>query len=148
MFIIKLICVQLQQSTAKRPIVDHKCLDQSTFALQKFKLTTLKMHSTQSQFNIFPRANIFIFDENNFRFRNVVSAATRLATLVVRNICSDAMLKLIGAHCNILQYLVVANSKQVILLLFFYIFKYLKGIFGQHIFNISLKKFTQKDLNN
>jgi len=48
-----------------------------------------------------------------FRFRNVVSAATRLTTLVVRNICSDAMLKLIGAHCNILQYLVVANSKQV-----------------------------------
>ena len=40
-------------------------------------------------------------------------AASRLTTLVVRNICSDAMLKLIGAHCNILQYLVVANSKQV-----------------------------------
>ena len=48
-----------------------------------------------------------------FRFRNVVCAASRLTTLVVRNICSDAMLKLIGAHCNILQYLVVANSKQV-----------------------------------
>ena len=47
------------------------------------------------------------------RFRNVLSAASRLQTLVVRNICSDAMLKLIGAHCNSLQYLVVANSKQV-----------------------------------
>jgi len=47
------------------------------------------------------------------RFRNVLSAASRLQTLVVRNICSDAMLKLIGAHCNLLQYLVVANSKQV-----------------------------------
>ena len=32
---------------------------------------------------------------------------------MVRNICSDAMLKLIGAHCTMLQYLVVANSKQV-----------------------------------
>lgn len=47
------------------------------------------------------------------RFRNVVSAASRLSTLVVRNICSDAMLKLIGANCNSLQVLVVANSKQV-----------------------------------
>ena len=37
----------------------------------------------------------------------------RLQTLVVKNICSDAMLKLIGAHCNSLQFLVVANSKQV-----------------------------------
>lgn len=47
------------------------------------------------------------------RFRNVVSAARSLSTLVVRNICSDAMLKLIGANCNSLQVLVVANSKQV-----------------------------------
>ena len=47
------------------------------------------------------------------RFRNVLSATTRLQTLVVKNICSDAMLKLIGAHCNSLQFLVVANSKQV-----------------------------------
>ena len=47
------------------------------------------------------------------RFRNVVSAASRLNTLVVRNIASDAMLKLIGANCNSLQVLVVANSKQV-----------------------------------
>ena len=30
------------------------------------------------------------------RFRNVVSAARSLSTLVVRNICSDAMLKLIA----------------------------------------------------
>ena len=37
------------------------------------------------------------------RFRNVVSAASRLSTLVVRNICSDAMLKLIGANCNSLH---------------------------------------------
>lgn len=47
------------------------------------------------------------------RFRNVLSATGRLQTLVVKNICSDAMLKLIGAHCNSLQFLVVANSKQV-----------------------------------
>ena len=47
------------------------------------------------------------------RFRNVLSSASRLTSLVVRNICSDAMLKLIGAHCSMLQYLVVANSKQV-----------------------------------
>ena len=47
------------------------------------------------------------------RFRNVLSATARLQTLVVKNICSDAMLKLIGAHCNSLQFLVVANSKQV-----------------------------------
>ena len=47
------------------------------------------------------------------RFRNVLSSASRLTSLVARNICSDAMLKLIGAHCVHLQYLVVANSKQV-----------------------------------
>jgi len=47
------------------------------------------------------------------RFRNVLTSASRLSSLVVRNICSDAMLKLIGAHCVHLQYLVVANSKQV-----------------------------------
>ena len=47
------------------------------------------------------------------RFRNVLSSATRLHSLVVRNIASDAMLKLIGAHCTGLQVLVVANSKQV-----------------------------------
>jgi len=47
------------------------------------------------------------------RFRNVLTSASRLTSLVVKNICSDAMLKLIGAHCCHLQYLVVANSKQV-----------------------------------
>jgi len=47
------------------------------------------------------------------RFRNVLTAASRLTSLVVRNICSDAMLKLIGAHCTHLQFLVAANSKQV-----------------------------------
>ena len=52
------------------------------------------------------------------RFRNVLSSATRLHSLVVRNIASDAMLKLIGAHCTGLQVLVVANSKQVRKILF------------------------------
>jgi hypothetical protein len=46
-------------------------------------------------------------------FRNVLTSANRLTSLVVRNICSDAMLKLIGTHCHSLQYLDIANSKQV-----------------------------------
>ena len=45
------------------------------------------------------------------RFRNVVSAASRLSTLVVRNICSDAMLKLIGANCNSIQVFMVATGQ-------------------------------------
>ena len=49
-----------------------------------------------------------------FRFsRNVLTSATNLSTLVVKNICSDAMLKLIGTHCTSLQYLDISNSKQV-----------------------------------
>jgi len=47
------------------------------------------------------------------QFSNVLNSATRLSTLVVRNICSDAMLKLIGNHCSSLQVLIIANSKQV-----------------------------------
>lgn len=46
-------------------------------------------------------------------FRNVLTSASKLTSLVVKNICSDAMLKLIGAHCQQLQYLAIANSKQV-----------------------------------
>jgi len=43
----------------------------------------------------------------------VLTTALRLTTLVVRNICSDSMLKLIGANCTTLQILIIANSKQV-----------------------------------
>ena len=46
-------------------------------------------------------------------FRNVLTSATRLTSLVVKNICSDAMLKLIGRHCSALQYLDISSSKQV-----------------------------------
>ena len=46
-------------------------------------------------------------------FRNVLTSATRLNSLVVKNICSDAMLKLIGRHCAALQYLDISSSKQV-----------------------------------
>jgi len=46
-------------------------------------------------------------------FRNVLTSATSLTSLVVRNVCSDAMLKLIGTHCVALQYLDIACSKQV-----------------------------------
>lgn len=48
-----------------------------------------------------------------FLFRNVLSSATHLNTLIVKNICSDAMLKLMGTHCENLQHLDIANSKQV-----------------------------------
>ena len=48
-----------------------------------------------------PRSSLLCMDP--LRFCNVVSAASRLSTLVVRNICSDAMLKLIGANCNSLH---------------------------------------------
>ena len=57
----------------------------------------------------------------------------RLTSLVVRNICSDAMLKLIGANCASLQVLIIANSKQVGYLLFF------KNIFGFY-FHFQLHK--------
>ena len=46
-------------------------------------------------------------------FRNVLTSATHLTSLVVKNICSDAMLKLIGTHCHRMQYLDISNSKQV-----------------------------------
>lgn len=46
-------------------------------------------------------------------FRNVLTAASDLTSLVVKNICSDAMLKLIGTHCHNLQYLDISNSRQV-----------------------------------
>ncbi len=49
-------------------------------------------------------------------FRNVLTSANRLTSLVVRNICSDPMLKLIGMHCHALQYLDISNSKQVCIL--------------------------------
>lgn len=46
-------------------------------------------------------------------FRNVLTSASSLTSLVVKNVCSDAMLKLIGTHCPRLQYLDISNSKQV-----------------------------------
>lgn len=46
-------------------------------------------------------------------FRNVLTSASSLTSLVVKNVCSDAMLKLIGNHCPALQYLDISNSKQV-----------------------------------
>ena len=46
-------------------------------------------------------------------FRNVLTSASSLTSLVVKNVCSDAMLKLIGNHCPLLQYLDISNSKQV-----------------------------------
>ena len=46
-------------------------------------------------------------------FRNVLTSASNLTSLVVKNITSDAMLKLIGAHCRRLEFLVVSNSKQI-----------------------------------
>jgi hypothetical protein len=46
-------------------------------------------------------------------FRNVLTSASHLNTLVVKNICSDSMLKLIGDHCFFLQYLDISGSKQV-----------------------------------
>jgi len=48
-----------------------------------------------------------------FLFRNVLSSATHLSTLIVKNICSDAMLRLMGTHCHNLQHLDISNSKQV-----------------------------------
>ncbi len=48
-----------------------------------------------------------------FLFRNVLSSAINLNTLIVKNICSDAMLKLMGTHCQNLQHLDISNSKQV-----------------------------------
>ena len=48
-----------------------------------------------------------------FLFRNVLSSATNLTILIVKNICSDAMLKLMGTHCLNLQQLDISNSKQV-----------------------------------
>jgi hypothetical protein len=42
-------------------------------------------------------------------FRNVLTSASRLHSLVVKNICSDAMLKLIGTHCHGLQYLDISR---------------------------------------
>ena len=48
-----------------------------------------------------------------FLFRNVLSSATQLTILIVKNICSDAMLKLMGTHCQHLQQLDISNSKQV-----------------------------------
>ena len=48
-----------------------------------------------------------------FLFRNVLTSATGLSTLIVKNICSDAMLKLIGTHCHHVQYLDISHSKQV-----------------------------------
>ena len=47
-------------------------------------------------------------------FRNVLTSASSLTSLVVKNVCSDAMLKLIGNHCPLLQYLDISNSKQVL----------------------------------
>ncbi len=46
-------------------------------------------------------------------FRNVLTSATHLSSLSVRNICSDAMLKLIGTHSRALRHLDIASSKQV-----------------------------------
>ena len=48
-----------------------------------------------------------------FLFRNVLSSATNLSTLIVNNICSDAMLRLMGTHCHNLHHLDISNSKQV-----------------------------------
>ena len=47
-------------------------------------------------------------------FRNVLTSASHLNSLVVKNVCSDAMLKLIGTHCPQLQFLDIASSKQVV----------------------------------
>ena len=46
-------------------------------------------------------------------FRNVLTSASRLHSLVVKNICSDAMLKLIGTHCHGLQYLDISRCAAV-----------------------------------
>ena len=45
--------------------------------------------------------------------RNVLTSASSLVSLVVKNVCSDAMLKLIGTHCQNLHYLDISNSFKV-----------------------------------
>ena len=74
---------------------------------------------------------IFLFLLNRMDpllFRNVLTSASSLKSLVVKNVCSDAMLKLIGNHCPFLQHLDISNSKQVfsilIILIISLIFKY------------------------
>ena len=56
-------------------------------------------------------------------FRNVLTSASSLKSLVVKNVCSDAMLKLIGNHCPFLQHLDISNSKQVLSVLIFHVMK-------------------------
>ena len=48
-----------------------------------------------------------------FSSRNVLTSASNLMSLVVKNVCSDAMLKLIGTHCHNLQFLDISNSFKV-----------------------------------
>ena len=59
------------------------------------------------------KLHVFEFRMDPLLFRNVLTSASSLTSLVVKNVCSDAMLKLIGNHCPLLQYLDISNSKQV-----------------------------------
>jgi len=74
-------------------------------------LRCIKKNGTALEHLELARSSLLRMD--HLQFRNVLSSATRLTSLVVRNICSDAMLKLIGANCASLQVLIIANSKQV-----------------------------------
>ena len=74
-------------------------------------LQCIKKNGTSLEHLELSRSSLLRMDP--LRFRNVLTSASKLTSLVVRNICSDAMLKLIGAHCVHLQFLVAANSKQV-----------------------------------
>ena len=74
-------------------------------------LRTIKKNGNSLEHLELSRSSLLRMDP--LLFRNVLTSATRLTSLVVRNICSDAMLKLIGTHCHLLEYLDIANSKQV-----------------------------------
>ena len=74
-------------------------------------LRTIKKNGSSLEHLELSRSSLLRMDP--LLFRNVLTSATRLTSLVVRNICSDAMLKLIGTHCHLLEYLDIANSKQV-----------------------------------
>jgi len=74
-------------------------------------LRCIKKNGVSLEYLELARSSLLRMDP--LQFRNVLTSATKLTTLVVRNICSDAMLKLIGAHCTTLQVLIIANSKQV-----------------------------------
>ena len=111
-------------TTALRYKVSQKYCIQSPTSYVRWPANILQILLLDGPSNVcLLRTNLFHHtDLPTNTFMNVTRAACsyclnsfRLTTLVVRNICSDSMLKLIGAHCTNLQILIIANSKQVIL---------------------------------